>query len=73
MNVPDVVQALRMITEFSAVSWSPIQFWFGPNPNSVDERVRARSASRTLLNSPNGETMKIHRIVIAAELAIAGK
>ena len=39
MNVPEVVQALRMITEFSAVSWSPIQFWFGPYPNNVDERI----------------------------------
>ena len=29
MNVPDVVQALSTITEFIAVSWSPIQFWFG--------------------------------------------
>ena len=30
MNVPDVVQALRMMTELRAVSWSPIQFLFGP-------------------------------------------
>ena len=29
MNVPDVVQALSRMTELSAVSWSPIQFWLG--------------------------------------------
>ena len=30
MNVPEVVQAFRMITDCIAVPWSPIQFWFGP-------------------------------------------
>ena len=45
MNVPDVVQALRMITEFIAVSWSPIQFWSGPYPKSVEQRIeRERGA-----------------------------
>ena len=31
------------------------------------------SAARMPLNRPYGETMKIHRVVIAAELAMAGK
>ena len=72
MNVPDVVQALRMMTEFSAVSLSPIQFWLRPEAEQLEQRVEAQRLA-DLLNRPTGAMMKIHRIVIAAELAIAGK
>ncbi len=72
MNVPDVVQALRMITVLRAVPWSKIQLWFASNPNSSNSGF-SPIASRTVLNRPSGDTMKIHRIVIAAELAMAGK
>ena len=41
MNVPDVVQALRMMTELSAVSWSWIQFWFGGKPEQREEGIEA--------------------------------
>ena len=72
MNVPDVVQALSTMTVFIAVAWSPIQFWFGAMPNSSNRGSRP-SAARTSLNRPSGAMMKIQSIVMAAELAIAGK
>ena len=73
MNVPDVVQALRMMTELSAVSLVADPVLVRPVAEQRRTSGSRPSASRTLLNRPSGETMKIHRIVIAAELAIAGK
>ena len=60
MNVPDVVQAFSRMTEFSAVSASPIQFWLSVNPSrwkigfrpsaaadAVEEARRARRGRST--------------------------
>ena len=72
MNVPDVVQALSTMIVFIAVSWSPIQLCRGPIPSSSNSGFRP-SAPRTSLNRPSGAMMKIQSIVMAAELAMAGK
>jgi hypothetical protein len=72
MNVPDVVHAFRRMTELRAVPSSPIQFWLGANPNS--EKIGLTPiAPRTALKKPSGAARKIQRVVIAAELAMAGK
>ena len=73
MNVPDVVQTLSTMTVLSAVSWSWIQFWSGGKPKNPRQMPPSPIAARMPLNSPSGATRKIHSVVIAAELAIAGK
>ena len=44
MNVPDVVQAFRRITEFRAVLASPIQFWLAVKPEQLEDRVQPERA-----------------------------
>ena len=51
MNVPDVVQALRMMTEFSAVRLVADPVVVGLEPERLKSGL-SPSASRTLLNRP---------------------
>ena len=67
-----LVEALLDHPELRSVSVSPIQFWSGVKPNSSKTGF-SPIAARTSLKKPCGEARKIHRMVIAADEAMAGK